>query len=43
METKRQLDVLDKQLAKTGAFVAGNEFSLADCAIWPKVRRLNRQ
>lgn len=34
METKRQLDVLDKQLAKN-AFVAGDEYSIADMAIWP--------
>ncbi|MGF1754331.1 glutathione-dependent disulfide-bond oxidoreductase [Vibrio makurazakiensis] len=34
METKRQLDVLDKQLAK-GAFIAGDDYSIADIAIWP--------
>jgi len=34
MEAKRQLDVLDKQLAKN-TFVAGEEFSIADIAIWP--------
>ncbi|WP_049721269.1 glutathione-dependent disulfide-bond oxidoreductase [Gilvimarinus polysaccharolyticus] len=34
METKRQLDVLDKQLANH-EFVAGNELSIADIAIWP--------
>ncbi|NRQ43132.1 glutathione-dependent disulfide-bond oxidoreductase [Rheinheimera sp. YQF-2] len=34
METKRQLDVLDKQLAKY-EFVAGDEYSIADMAIWP--------
>ncbi|RVT48639.1 glutathione-dependent disulfide-bond oxidoreductase [Rheinheimera sediminis] len=34
METKRQLDVLDQQLAKQ-AFVAGDEYSIADIAIWP--------
>jgi len=34
METKRQLDVLDKQLA-TNNFIAGNEYSIADIAIWP--------
>ncbi len=34
METKRQLDVLDKQLARQ-PFVAGNEYSIADMAIWP--------
>ena len=34
METKRQLDVLDKQLAKH-EFLAGDEFSIADIATWP--------
>ncbi len=34
METKRQLDVLDKQLANN-EFVAGSEYSIADMAIWP--------
>lgn len=34
METKRQLDVLDKHLAKN-EFMAGNEYSIADMAIWP--------
>lgn len=34
MEVKRQLDVLDKQLA-SNPFIAGNEYSIADIAIWP--------
>ncbi|GAD80037.1 glutathione-dependent disulfide-bond oxidoreductase [Vibrio ezurae] len=34
MEAKRQLDVLDKQLAKYH-FVAGDEYTIADMAIWP--------
>ncbi|MEZ9159839.1 glutathione-dependent disulfide-bond oxidoreductase [Vibrio lentus] len=34
MEVKRQLDVLDKQLANS-TFVAGEELSIADVAIWP--------
>ena len=34
METKRQLDVLDKQLAKS-SFIAGDEYTIADMAIWP--------
>ena len=34
METKRQLDVLDKQLA-TNSFVAGEDYTIADMAIWP--------
>ena len=33
METKRQLDVLDRQLA-TRAFIAGDDYSIADIAIW---------
>ena len=34
MEAKRQLDVLDRQLAKS-EFVAGSDYSVADIAIWP--------
>lgn len=34
MEAKRQLDVLDKRLADR-AFIAGEEYSIADMAIWP--------
>ncbi|EGA72181.1 putative S-transferase [Vibrio sinaloensis DSM 21326] len=34
MEAKRQLDVLDKQLAKT-RFLAGDEYTIADIATWP--------
>ncbi|MEJ6121618.1 glutathione-dependent disulfide-bond oxidoreductase [Vibrio sp. 2-Bac 85] len=34
MEAKRQLDVLDKQLANN-TYVAGEEFTIADIAIWP--------
>lgn len=34
MEAKRQLDVLDKQLANN-TFIAGEEYSIADIAIWP--------
>lgn len=34
METKRLLDVLDKQLSKH-TFVVGEEYSIADMAIWP--------
>jgi len=34
METKRLLDVLDKQLEKH-RFVAGEDYTIADIAIWP--------
>jgi len=34
MEAKRQLDVLDRQLAEH-RFIAGNDYSIADMAIWP--------
>ena len=33
MEVKRQLDLLDKQLA-ANKFIAGDEYSIADIAIW---------
>lgn len=33
METKRQLDVLERQLATT-SFIAGDEYTIADIAIW---------
>ena len=34
MEVKRQLDVLDKQLADN-RFISGDEYTIADMAIWP--------
>ncbi|WP_301377581.1 MULTISPECIES: glutathione-dependent disulfide-bond oxidoreductase [Thalassolituus] len=34
MEVKRQLDVLDKHLANN-TYMAGDEYSIADIAIWP--------
>lgn len=34
METKRQLDVLDQQLAHN-TYVTGHEYTIADIAIWP--------
>src|SRR5690606_20875392 len=34
METKRQLDVLDKRLADR-AYVGGEQYTIADMAIWP--------
>jgi GST-like protein len=34
METKRQLDVLDRRLAET-AHLAGDDYTIADMAVWP--------
>lgn len=34
MEVKRQLDVLDRQLAKN-QYIAGDNYTIADMAIWP--------
>ena len=34
METKRQLDVLDRRLAES-KFLGGNDYTIADIAVWP--------
>ena len=34
METKRQLDVLDRRLAES-PFLGGNDYTIADMAVWP--------
>lgn len=34
MEVKRQLDVLDRHLAES-AYMAGDDYSIADIAVWP--------
>ncbi|SEK05632.1 GST-like protein [Variovorax sp. OK605] len=34
MEVKRQLDVLDRRLAQS-RYLAGNEYTIADMAVWP--------
>lgn len=39
METKRQLDVLDKNLAKRD-YIAGDEYTIADIVNWPWYGRL---
>jgi len=39
METKRQMDVLDRQLAEN-EFVSGSDYTIADMAIWPWYGRL---
>ena len=39
METKRQLDVLDRQLSEN-RFICGDDYTIADIAIWPWYGRL---
>jgi len=39
MEVKRQMDVLNRQLAEN-EFIAGSQYSIADMAIWPWYGRL---
>ncbi len=34
METKRQLDVLDRRLAES-RFLGGDDYTIADMAVWP--------
>jgi len=42
-EAKRLYSVLERQLARTGAFLAGREYSIADMACWPWVRSHENQ
>ncbi|MET0239638.1 MAG: glutathione-dependent disulfide-bond oxidoreductase [Sphingobium sp.] len=42
MESKRQLDVLDRQLAER-QFIAGDEYTIADMAIWPWYGQLHTE
>jgi len=39
IEVKRQLDVLDKELA-TKKYLCGDQYSIADIALWPWIRSL---
>jgi GST-like protein len=41
MEAKRQLDVLDRRLSEN-AYLAGNEYTIADIAVWPWYGQLVR-
>jgi GSH-dependent disulfide-bond oxidoreductase len=41
MEAKRQLDVLDRRLAER-AFLAGDDYTIADIAVWPWYGQLAR-
>ena len=42
-ETGRLYGVMDRRLAKTGAFIAGKHYTIADIAIWPWLRNWKNQ
>lgn len=42
-ETGRLYGVMDRRLAKTGAFIAGKNYTIADIAIWPWLRNWKNQ
>ncbi len=42
-ETGRLYGVMDRRLAKTGAFIAGKKYTIADIAIWPWLRNWKNQ
>jgi len=42
-EARRLYGVIDRQLGKTGAWIAGGEYSIADIAIWPWLRSHDNQ
>jgi GST-like protein len=42
-EAQRLYGVLDRQLEKTGAYIAGKQYSIADMATWPWARSWQNQ
>lgn len=42
-EAKRLYGVIDKRLARTGAFIAGKQYTIADMSIFPWLRSYERQ
>ena len=42
-ETGRLYGVMDRRLTKTGAFIAGKNYTIADIAIWPWLRNWKNQ
>ena len=42
-ETRRLYGVIDRQLEKTGAYIAGKSYTIADIAIWPWLRNWKGQ
>jgi GST-like protein len=42
-EAQRLYGVLDRQLEKTGAYIAGKQYSVADMATWPWARSWQNQ
>ena len=42
-ETRRLYGVMDRQLGKTGAYIAGKSYTIADIAIWPWLRNWKGQ
>jgi len=42
-EAKRLYGVMDRQIAQTGAYIAGDEYSVADIAIFPWLRSWENQ
>jgi len=42
-EARRLYGVMDRQIARTGAYIAGNEYTIADIAIFPWLRSWENQ